>query len=254
LRESYLCSMSKENVAGVVIIPTYNEIENISRMIEAVMALPSAFDLLIVDDSSPDGTGMVVAALQNKFASRLYLLTRNKKDGLGKAYIAGFEWALSHKYPYIFEMDCDFSHNPLDIERLYSCAKEGQDLVIGSRYITGVNVVNWPMGRVLLSYFASKYVRWVTGIPIQDTTAGFKCYRRIVLETLNLEKIRFKGYAFQIELKYVIWKLKFKIKEIPIIFTDRQEGTSKISTGIIKEAVWGVIRLRLSSIRKYKRT
>jgi dolichol-phosphate mannosyltransferase len=237
----------------LVIIPTYNEIENISRMVHKVMSLPARFDLLVVDDSSPDGTGEIVTELQNEYTGRLHLLSRKGKEGLGKAYIAGFTWALEKGYGYICEMDCDFSHNPDDLERLLAAAKEGADLVIGSRYITGVNVVNWPMGRVMLSYYASAYVRMITGLPVRDTTAGFKCYRHKVLNSINLDAIRFKGYAFQIELKYIIWKMKFSLKEIPIIFTDRQEGTSKISGGIVKEAIWGVIRLKLGSISRYKK-
>jgi len=246
--------MQNEHIkAPLVIIPTYNEIENISRMIHKVMSLPSGFHLLVVDDSSPDGTGETVKELQQSFPGRLHLLSRQGKEGLGKAYIAGFKWALAQQYDYICEMDCDFSHNPDDLERLVAAAKDGADLVIGSRYITGVNVVNWPMGRVMLSYYASAYVRMITGLPVRDTTAGFKCYRHKVLDSINLDAIRFKGYAFQIELKYIIWKMKFKITEVPIIFTDRQEGTSKISGGIVKEAIWGVIRLKLGSISRYKK-
>ncbi len=237
---------------ALVIIPTYNEIENIQAMVHKVMSLPSRLELLVVDDNSPDGTGKQVQLLQQEYPDRLHLLSRKGKEGLGKAYIAGFEWALNHGADYIFEMDCDFSHNPEDLERLLeACRDQGADLAIGSRYVTGVNVVNWPIGRVLMSYYASVYVRLITGMNVRDATAGFKCYRRKVLESIRLDHIRFKGYAFQIELKYVAWKLGFTLKEVPIIFTDRQKGSSKISGGIVKEAVWGVIALRFSNIKKY---
>lgn len=218
------------------------------------MSLPLEFDVLIIDDSSPDGTGDVVKKLQKEF-DRLHLLSRKGKEGLGKAYIAGFKWSLERHYDYIFEMDCDFSHNPKDLIHLYeACAKDGADMSIGSRYVTGVNVVNWPIQRVLLSYFASSYVRRVMGMPIKDSTAGFVCFTRKVLETIDLDKIKFKGYAFQIEMKFNTWKFKFKIKEVPIIFTDRSEGTSKMSKGIVKEAFFGVIELRIwSFFHKYKR-
>lgn len=240
---------------ALVIIPTYNEIENIQAMVHKVMSLPSRLELLVVDDNSPDGTGKQVQLLQQEYPDRLHLLSRKGKEGLGKAYIAGFEWALDHGADYIFEMDCDFSHNPEDLERLLeACRNQGADLAIGSRYVTGVNVVNWPIGRVLMSYYASVYVRLITGLNVRDATAGFKCYRRKVLESIRLDRIRFKGYAFQIELKYIAWKLGFSLKEVPIIFTDRQKGSSKISGGIIKEAVWGVIALKFSNIKKYLKT
>ncbi len=235
----------------LVVVPTYNEIENIERMVHTVMALPSAFDLLIVDDGSPDGTAEAVEQLQANYANRLHLLKRTKKEGLGKAYLAAFDWGLERDYQFIFEMDCDFSHNPADLERLLQAAQEGAHIAIGSRYVTGVNVVNWPMGRVLLSYYASAYVRLITGMSVRDATAGFVCYRRDFLQALNFNKIRFKGYAFQIEMKYIAFRLGYVLKEVPIIFTDRQEGTSKISKKIIKEAIWGVISLRLNSVKRY---
>lgn len=235
----------------LVIIPTYNEIENIERMVHTVMALPSNFDLLVVDDGSPDGTAQVVEGLKSVYQDRLCILNRTKKEGLGKAYLAAFDWGLSRDYEFLFEMDCDFSHNPADLERLLLAAQEGAHIAIGSRYVTGVNVVNWPMGRVMLSYYASAYVRTITGMSVRDATAGFVCYRREFLQALNLDKIRFKGYAFQIEMKYIAFRLGFTLKEVPIIFTDRQEGTSKISKKIIKEAIWGVISLRLTGVRRY---
>lgn len=229
---------------ALVIIPTYNEIENIEDMVRKVMTL-DAFDLLIVDDSSPDGTADIVRNLQAEFPERLRLAVRAGKLGLGTAYIFGFKQALAWGYDYICEMDCDFSHNPDDLPRLLNaCEHEGFDLAIGSRYIKGVNVVNWPMSRILLSYGAGFYVRFITGMPIMDTTAGFKCYKRQVLENINLDQIKFVGYAFQIEMKYKTWKKGFKIKEVPIIFTDRTKGQSKMSGKIIKEAVWGVIQLK----------
>ena len=239
---------------SVVIIPTYNEKENIESIIRAVMALEHGFDILIIDDGSPDGTADIVKGLMaGDFKGRLHLVQREGKLGLGTAYIAGFKWALDHGYDYVFEMDADFSHNPDDLLKLYdACANQGADVAIGSRYVTGVNVVNWPMGRVLMSYFASKYVRFVLGVDIHDTTAGFKCYRREVLETIELDKIRFKGYAFQIEMKFTAYKCGFTIKEVPIIFVNRVLGTSKMSGGIFSEALLGVIRLKLSSwTRKY---
>jgi len=218
-------------------------------MIQKVFSLSRDFHLLIVEDNSPDGTGDIVRSLLPEYPGRLFILERKGKLGLGTAYIAGFRWALERSYEYIFEMDCDFSHNPDDLVRLYNaCANEGADLAIGSRYIKGVNVVNWPLGRVLMSYGASMYVNFVTGMPVKDTTAGFKCYRRRVLETIDLDKIRFMGYAFQIEMKYTAWKLKFRIMEVPIIFTDRTEGTSKMSSRIFKEAFFGVISLRFKKI------
>ena len=235
---------------SIVIIPTYNEKENVEAIIRAVMELPHGFDILIIDDGSPDGTAQIVKNLQaTEFADRLYLVERKGKLGLGTAYIAGFKWALAHGYDYVFEMDADFSHDPKDLTRLYeACAVEGYDVAIGSRYVSGVNVVNWPMGRVLMSYYASKYVRLVTGVPIHDTTAGFKCYRRRVLEAIDLDAIRFKGYAFQIEMKFTAYKLGFKIKEVPVIFVNRQLGTSKMSGGIFGEALFGVVRLRWAAL------
>ena len=241
---------------SVVIIPTYNEIENIEKIIRAVFALEKAFHILVIDDGSPDGTAAAVKRLQqSEFADRLFLLERSGKLGLGTAYIAGFKWALAHNYDYVFEMDADFSHAPADLPRLYAaCATEGYDVAIGSRYVSGVNVVNWPMGRVLMSYYASKYVQLVTGLPIHDTTAGFVCYRREVLETLRLDDIRFKGYAFQIEMKFPAHRCGFRIKEVPVIFVNRREGTSKMNSSICGEAVFGVIRLRLDSwTKKYPR-
>ncbi len=241
---------------AVVIIPTYNEIENAENIIRAVMNIPHPlFDVLIVDDNSPDGTADVVKSLQNEFSGRLHLLSRSEKNGLGRAYLAGFAWALERDYDYVIEMDADFSHNPADLPRLYeACRTDGADVAVGSRYVCGVNVVNWPMKRVLMSYFASKYVRMVTGIPVNDTTEGFVCYHRRVLETLGLGNIQFVGYAFQIEMKFKAWKYGFDITEVPIIFTDRTAGTSKMNSSIFVEAVFGVIRLKLNSLFKsYKR-
>lgn len=235
---------------ALVIIPTYNEIENIARMIDTVFTLPESFHVLIIDDGSPDGTAKVVKEYQNKHKDKLHLLERKGKLGLGTAYIAGFKWSIEHNYSYVFEMDADFSHNPHDLIHLFHACKEGADLAIGSRYKSGVNVVNWPMGRVLMSYFASRYVKFITGMPIHDTTAGFKCYKTSVLKAINLDKIKFKGYAFQIEMKFTAWKMGFKIVEVPIIFTDRKEGKSKMSGGIFNEAFWGVIKLKLYSIFK----
>ena len=238
----------------LVIIPTYNEKDNIERILRKVFSMPQEMDVLIVEDNSPDGTAAIVKSLMNEFPARLFIEERKGKLGLGTAYIHGFKWALKHGYQFIFEMDADFSHNPDDLMRLYAAAKDqGGDLVIGSRYITGVNVVNWPMGRVLMSYFASVYVRFVTRMKVMDTTAGFKCYTRKVLETIDLDKVRFTGYAFQIEMKYTAWKLGFNIIEVPIIFTDRTLGESKMSKGIFKEAVLGVVSLRWRSfLKKYK--
>ncbi len=238
---------------SLVIIPTYNEKENIEAMIRQIFALPSSFHVLIVDDNSPDLTADIVESLQREFPDQLHLLKRPKKQGLGTAYIAGFNYALARHYEFIFEMDADFSHNPLDLLKLKeACEKKWYDVAIGSRYITGVNVVNWPITRVLMSYFASSYVRLITSMPISDATAGFKCYRRHVLETIQLDKIKFIGYAFQIEMKFLAWKHKFKIIEVPIIFTDRSKGTSKMSKGIIKEAIFGVVQMKISSwFRKY---
>lgn len=239
----------------LVIIPTYNEIENVEAIVRKVMSLQPTFDLLIVDDGSPDGTGAVVKQLQAEFPRHLHLMERRGKLGLGTAYIAGFHYALERGYEYIFEMDADFSHNPDDLVRLWSvCAREGNDLAIGSRYIRGVNVVNWPIGRVLMSYFAGTYVRFITGMPVMDATAGFKCYNRRVLETIPLDRIRFVGYAFQIEMKFTTWKFGFRIKEVPIIFTDRTQGESKMSGKIFREAVLGVIELKVNSwFRHYNR-
>ena len=233
---------------SIVIIPTYNERENIENIIRAVFALEKVFHILIIEDGSPDGTASIVKTLQQEFPERLFMIERKGKLGLGTAYIAGFKWSLEHDYEYIFEMDADFSHNPADLPRLYkACAEEGADVAIGSRYISGVNVVNWPMGRVLMSYFASKYVRLITGIPVQDTTAGFKCYRRRVLETIDLDGIRFKCYAFQIEMKFTAYKCGFKIVEVPVIFINRELGTSKMNSSIFGEAVFGVIKLKVHS-------
>ena len=235
---------------SIVIIPTYNEKENIEKIIRAVFGLEKAFHILIIDDGSPDGTAQIVKGLmQQEFADRLFLVERSGKLGLGTAYICGFKWALERDYEYIFEMDADFSHDPNDLPRLYAAVTtEGGDVSVGSRYVTGVNVVNWPMGRVLMSYFASKYVRLVTGIPIHDTTAGFVCYKRKVLETINLDAIRFKGYAFQIEMKFTAYTLGFNVKEVSVIFVNRRAGTSKMSGGIFSEALFGVIKLKLAKI------
>lgn len=235
---------------SIVIIPTYNEMENIEKIIRAVFGLEKSFHILVIDDGSPDHTGDKVEELiEKEFKGSLFCLHRKGKLGLGTAYITGFKWALEHGYEYIFEMDADFSHAPKDLPRLYNaCAKEGYDVSVGSRYVSGVNVVNWPMGRVLMSYYASKYVRMVTGVPLHDTTAGFVCYRRKVLETINLDAIRFKGYAFQIEMKFTSYKLGFKIKEVPVVFVNRELGTSKMSGGIFSEALFGVMRLRWAAM------
>jgi len=240
---------------SLVIIPTYNEKENIEKIIRKVFSLDKDFDVLIVDDNSPDGTADIVKRLIKEFPGQLFIEERKGKLGLGTAYIHGFKWALKRDYAYIFEMDADFSHNPKDLIRLYdACAKGNADLAIGSRYIKGVNVVNWPMGRVLLSYFASAYVRFITRMKVRDTTAGFKCYTRKVLEAIDLNKIKFTGYAFQIEMKFTAWKLGFDVVEVDIIFTDRTEGESKMNKSILKEAIFGVIELRLRSIlKKYKK-
>ena len=239
---------------SIVIIPTYNEKENMENIIRAVFSLDKCFHILVIDDGSPDGTAMIVKKLQDKeFGDRLFLIERQGKQGLGTAYIAGFKWALQHQYEYVFEMDADFSHNPNDLPRLYAaCHDDGADVAVGSRYVTGVNVVNWPMGRVLMSYFASQYVRFVTGISVHDTTAGFVCYRRRVLKTIDLVSICFKGYAFQIEMKYTAYRIGFKIKEVSVVFVNRREGTSKMSGGIFSEALFGVMRLRLDGwFKKY---
>lgn len=233
---------------SVVIIPMYNEKENAAAIIDAVMALPHSFDVLVIDDNSPDGTASIVKGKQVEYEGRVHLIERAGKLGLGTAYIEGFKWSIAHGYDYIFEMDADFSHNPNDLLKLYAaCAQDGADVAVGSRYVTGVNVVNWPMGRVLMSYYASKYVRCVTGMPVHDTTAGFVCYTRRVLEALPLDEIRFKGYAFQIEMKFTSYKYGFKIQEVPIIFVNRVLGTSKMNSSIFGEAVFGVIRLKWNS-------
>ncbi len=236
---------------SLIIIPTYNEKGNIERIIRTIFSLPKTFHILVIDDNSPDDTASIVKNLIPEFPGQLFLESRKGKMGLGTAYIYGFKWAIKRQYEYIFEMDADFSHNPEDLLKLYhACAVEGYDLAIGSRYINGVNVINWPMGRVLMSYYASAYVRFITRMKIRDTTAGFKCYKRKALEAINLDKIKFTGYAFQIEMKFITWKLGFKIKEISIIFTDRTHGESKMSTGIFKEAILGVIKLRMRSLLK----
>ncbi|MDE5970878.1 MAG: polyprenol monophosphomannose synthase [Muribaculaceae bacterium] len=239
---------------SLVIIPMYNEKENAAAIIDAVISLSHQFDILVIDDNSPDGTAAIVKEKMNEYPGRIHLIERAGKLGLGTAYIEGFKFALDKGYEYIFEMDADFSHNPNDLLALYkACAVDGADVAVGSRYVTGVNVVNWPMGRVLMSYFASKYVRFVTGLPVHDTTAGFVCYRRRVLKTMELDKIRFKGYAFQIEMKFTASKHGFKIVEVPIVFVNRVLGTSKMSSGIFGEALFGVIRLKTSSwFKKYR--
>ena len=243
--------ISKKMSDALIIIPTYNEKENIEAIIRAVFNQKKAFDVLVVDDNSPDGTSAIVSILINEFTNRLFIENRTEKNGIGTAYIHGFKWAIEKKYEYIIEMDADFSHDPKDLIKLYNaCAKNGADLSIGSRYSKGVNVVNWPMKRVLLSYFASKYVRFITGIPIHDTTAGFVCYKRKVLETIKLDTIRFVGYAFQIEMKFKAWKHKFNIQEVSVIFTDRTLGESKMSGSIVYEALFGVLKLRLKGIQK----
>jgi len=234
--------------SNLVIIPTYNEKENIENILRTVFGLSITFNVLIIEDYSPDGTAAIVKKLQIEFPTRLFMIERKGKLGLGTAYITGFKWALEHDYEYIFEMDADFSHNPNDLLKLFdACANQGADVAIGSRYVTGVNVVNWPIGRVLMSYFASKYVRFVLGVKIADTTAGFKCYRREVLETIELDKIRFKGYAFQVEMKYTAYECGFTLKEVPVIFINRVLGTSKMSGGIFGEAFFGVIQLKINS-------
>ena len=237
---------------SIVIIPTYNEIENIERIIRKVFSPRHEFHILVIDDGSPDGTPIVVKELQLEFPGKLFIEERSGKQGLGTAYIHGFRWCIAREYDYIFEMDADFSHNPDDLYKLRQACIEGADAAVGSRYIKGVNVVNWPMSRVLMSYFASVYVRFITRIPIRDWTAGFMCYKRKVLETVQLDKIKFVGYAFQIEMKYTTIKHGFKIEEVPVIFTDRTEGTSKMSTRIFREAAFGVIQMRINAIfRKY---
>lgn len=239
---------------NLVIIPTYNEKENAEKMIRKVFSLDTEFHLLIIDDNSPDGTAGIVKRLQTEFPDKLHMVQRQGKLGLGTAYIAGFKWAIDHGYEFIFEMDCDFSHDPNDLEKLYTAVLSGADLAIGSRYISGINVINWPLGRVLMSYFASVYVRLITGMKVMDTTAGFKCYRRIVLESIPFDQIRLKGYGFQIEMKFTAFKMGFNIVEVPIIFTDRREGTSKMSGGIFNEALWGVMKMKLHSFfRNYRK-
>lgn len=233
---------------SLVVIPTYNEKENIEAMLDRVFSLTPAFDVLVVDDGSPDGTAGLVKAKMALYTGRLHLLERSGKQGLGTAYIAAFKWALDRPYEYIFEMDCDFSHNPNDLSRLRMACVSGADLAVGSRYITGINVVNWPLGRVLLSVFASRYVQFITGMPVNDATAGFKCYRRKVLACINLNEIKFVGYAFQIEMKFKAWFYGFKIDEVPIIFTDRTLGQSKMTRGIVKEAAFGVLQLKWWSL------
>jgi dolichol-phosphate mannosyltransferase len=238
---------------NLVIIPTYNEKENVEKMVRKVFSLLTPFHLLIVEDNSPDGTAEIVKTLQKDFPEQLYIHERKGKLGLGTAYIAGFNWALERGYEFIFEMDCDFSHNPDDLERLYEAAVKGADVAIGSRYISGINVVNWPLGRVLMSYFASMYVRIVTGMKIMDTTAGFKCYRRKVLETIDFDKIKLVGYGFQVVMKFTAWKFGVNIVEVPIVFTYRKEGTSKMSGGIFNEALWGVLKMKMRSwFKKYE--
>ena len=234
---------------SIVIIPTYNEKENIENIIRAVFGLEKVFHILIIEDGSPDGTAAIVKELQKEFPERLFMVERTGKLGLGTAYICGFKWAIEHKYDYIFEMDADFSHNPNDLPKLYKACADGADLAIGSRYCNGISVINWPIGRVIMSYYASVYVRTVLGMKVYDTTAGFKCYRRKVLETINLDKVKMKGYGFQIEMKYSTHKLGFKIQEVPIIFVDRQEGTSKMSSSIFGEAFWGVLKLKCRKIK-----
>ena len=233
---------------SLIIIPTYNEKENIEKIIRKVFSLEKSFDIIIIDDGSPDGTSEIVNSLQKEYSEKLYLEKRTGKLGLGTAYIHGFKWALERDYQFIFEMDADFSHNPDDLIKLYNANKnDGGDVAIGSRYVQGVNIVNWPMSRLLMSFFASKYVKFITGMPIHDSTAGFKCYRRVVLETINFTKLQFVGYAFQIEMKFKAWKYGFNVVEVPVIFTDRTEGDSKMSSGIFMEAVLGVLQMKIKS-------
>ena len=234
---------------NLVIIPTYNELDNIRPMIDKVFSLPEKFDLLVIDDVSPDGTAEIVRERQKAYPESLHLIERQGKLGLGTAYLTGFRWALEHGYDYVFEMDCDFSHNPDDLIRLSAAAAERADLVIGSRYVTGVNVVNWPMKRVLMSYYASAYVRAVTGMPVRDATAGFVCYSAKLLRAMDMDAVEMKGYGFQVEMKYTAWKLGFRIKEVPIIFTERTQGASKMSGGIFREAFFGVLKLRFRTIK-----
>ena len=236
------------NSSKIVIIPTYNEKENIEKIIKEILSLDESFHILVVDDGSPDGTADIVKRLQYDFSGSLHIIERAGKQGLGTAYITGFNWSITHKYDYIFEMDADFSHNPQDLPKLYAACSNGADLAIGSRYCKGISVINWPIGRVIMSYYASAYVRKVLGMKIFDTTAGFKCYRREVLEKIDFDKIRMKGYGFQIEMKFTAWQLGYRIVEVPIIFTDRKAGTSKMSGGIFGEAMWGVLRMKIVSI------
>lgn len=236
----------------IVIIPTYNEKENIEKIIRKVFSLDGDFHILIIEDGSPDGTAAIVKRIQKEFPERLFMIERKGKLGLGTAYITGFKWCVEKKYDYIFEMDADFSHNPDDLPKLYSACAEGADLAIGSRYCNGISVINWPIGRVIMSYYASVYVRKVLGMKVFDCTAGFKCYKRKVLETIDLDQIKMKGYGFQIEMKYTAYKLGFKIREVPIIFVDRTEGTSKMSSGIFGEAFWGVLKLKMRKIQAKK--
>lgn len=236
----------------IVIIPTYNEKENIAKIIRAVFALEGDYHILVIDDGSPDGTAQIVEQLRMEFPERLSLIQRPGKQGLGTAYITGFKWSVEHGYDFIFEMDADFSHNPEDLPKLYRTCLEGADLAIGSRYCDGISVINWPIGRVIMSYYASVYVRKVLGLPVYDTTAGFKCYRRKVLQTIDLDNVRMKGYGFQIEMKYTTYKLGFRIAEVPIIFVDRKEGTSKMSSGIFGEAFWGVLKMKMRKIKPRK--
>ena len=233
----------------IAIIPTYNEKENIENIIRAVFSLDGGYNILVIEDGSPDGTAAIVKRLQQEFPERLFMIERKGKLGLGTAYITGFKWCVEQGYDYIFEMDADFSHNPDDLPKLYQACADGADLAIGSRYCNGISVINWPIGRVIMSYYASVYVRTVLGMQVYDTTAGFKCYRRKVLETIDLDKVKMKGYGFQIEMKYSTYKLGFKIKEVPIIFVDRKEGTSKMSSGIFGEAFWGVLKLKMRKIK-----
>ena len=240
---------------SLIIIPTYNEKENIEKIIRKVFSLDKSFHILVIEDGSPDGTADIVKGLQKEFSDNLHIEERSGKLGLGTAYIHGFKWALNKDYQFVFEMDADFSHNPDDLIRLYNaCSSEGGEVAIGSRYVKGVNIVNWPMSRLLMSFFASKYVKFITGMPIHDSTAGFKCYKREVLETINFNKIQFVGYAFQIEMKFKSWKYGFNVVEVPVIFTDRTEGTSKMSGGIFFEAVFGVLQMKIKSFfRKFNR-
>ena len=236
----------------VVIIPTYNEKENIENIVRAVFSLEGEYHILVIEDGSPDGTAAIVKAMQKEFQGKLHMIERKGKLGLGTAYITGFKWAVENGYDYIFEMDADFSHNPEDLPKLYKACTDGADLAIGSRYCNGISVINWPIGRVIMSYYASVYVRTILGMKVFDTTAGFKCYKRRVLESINLDKVKMKGYGFQIEMKYTTHKLGFKIQEVPIIFVDRKEGTSKMSSGIFGEAFWGVMKLKFRKIKPKK--